>query len=49
MTGEGRRKPYAERRLASPTKSRRWRAGSRRNKRLRDVGSFGSDSKAARR
>lgn len=46
MTGQGRRKPYADRRLASETRSRRWRAGTRRNKRLRNVGSFTSDQKA---
>lgn len=37
------RKPYAERALRVASTSRRFRAGTRKNKRLRDVGSFKSD------
>jgi hypothetical protein len=41
----GKRKPYEERAKVKETKSRRWRAGSRRNKRLKNVGSFQKDSR----
>lgn len=43
MTDQKRRKPYAERALRKHTTSKRFRAGTRRNQRLRDVGSFKSD------
>jgi hypothetical protein len=41
------RKPYAERALVTRTTSRRFRAGTRRNKKLCDVGTFASDRRAA--
>ena len=41
------RKPYAERALVVRTTSRRFRAGTRKNKRLRNVGSFKSDRTAS--
>lgn len=41
------RKAFADRALRTYTRSRRFRAGSRRNKARRDVGSFATD-KAAR-
>lgn len=44
-----RRKPYHKRALVVRTTSRRFRAGTRKNKRRRDVGTFESDRKAARR
>lgn len=43
MTDQPRRKPHHERALTTRTTSRRFRAGTRRNKRLRNVGSFKSD------
>lgn len=42
-----RRKPYGERALVVRTTSRRFRAGTRRNKRLKTVGTFESDKAAA--
>lgn len=44
----GRRKPYSERALVTRTTSRRFRAGTRKNKRLRNVGGFASDRRAQR-
>lgn len=41
------RKPYAERARIVRTTSRRFRAGTRKNKRRRDVGSFKSDRAAS--
>lgn len=41
------RKAFAQRALTTRTTSRRFRAGTRRNKRLREVGTFESDRKAA--
>lgn len=43
-----RRKPFAERVLRTRTTSRRFRAGTRKNKRRRDVGSFASDRAVSR-
>lgn len=40
---DGVRKPYEDRARQKETRSRRWRAGTRRNKRLKNVGSFKSD------
>lgn len=39
----GRRKPYSQKALTTRTTSRRFRAGTRKNKRLHNVGTFGSD------
>lgn len=47
MTDQKPRKPYSERALVVRTTSRRFRAGSRQNKRLRNVGSFQSDGAAS--
>jgi hypothetical protein len=41
------RKSYDKRALTTRTTSRRFQAGTRRNKKLKNVGSFKSDHKAA--
>lgn len=41
------RKAFKDRALTTRTRSRRWRAGTRKNKRHRDVGSFASDRAAS--
>jgi hypothetical protein len=47
MSATRSRKPYSERALVVRTTSRRFRAGTRKNKRLRNVGSFKSDRAAS--
>ena len=48
MTQTRARKPYRDRALTVRTTSRRFRAGTRKNKRLRSVGSFKSDRAVSR-
>lgn len=42
-----RRKPYEERALTNRTRSPRWRAGTKANKKRREVPTFASDRRTA--